>query len=197
MNKGILLIIILSQIVFLGFLPVLTELTLYLHYTVLLVLWFCYSSLVVFFIYLLKKEKITLSKEVFHALFTFYSLGLFILLFFRPSLHSERMYNLYPFNTIRYYMYEQQDFLISFYNISANIGLFIPFGIYYYYVSGKATMTKLLLTATGVIGLIECMQFFTRRGSLDIDDLLLNVIGVAFGYLISPFVKKVIVLKEM
>jgi glycopeptide antibiotics resistance protein len=196
MNKGIIVIFILSQIIFFGLLPVWLELTLYLHDIVLLVFWFCYSSLVVFVIFLVKQHHINLSRKALHTVFSTYSLGLLILLFFRPSRHSLHMYNLQPFKTIRFYLTEQADFLIAFYNLGANIGLFIPFGVYYCYVTKNATISKLIFLSIGVIGIIEGLQFITRRGSLDIDDLILNVLGVTIGYIVSPVFQKVFVMKE-
>ncbi|MBP3379196.1 MAG: VanZ family protein, partial [Clostridia bacterium] len=41
-----------------------------------------------------------------------------------------------------------------------------------------------LVTTAAIITSVELIQLFTLRGSADIDDLLLNVIGSALGYLV-------------
>ena len=43
-----------------------------------------------------------------------------------------------------------------------------------------------------VIIIIEGVQHLTRRGSMDVDDLILNILGVGIGYLLSSIVKKVV-----
>lgn len=52
----------------------------------------------------------------------------------------------------------------------------------------------MIITIFSII-LIEGLQHFTSRGSFDIDDIILNVLGVYVGYLIYPMLKKVISFK--
>ena len=85
MKKSIKLSFLYSQIVFLILLPVWIELTLYLHPIVIGVVWFLIFFLVLFGVCLVKKEQIRISKHILHALTFFYSIGLLILLFFRPK----------------------------------------------------------------------------------------------------------------
>ncbi|WP_281176533.1 VanZ family protein [Cytobacillus solani] len=42
-----------------------------------------------------------------------------------------------------------------------------------------------------LISLIEILQFITHRGSLDIDDLILNLFGIFIGYLLYPAFKRI------
>ncbi|PIB47650.1 teicoplanin resistance protein VanZ, partial [Pseudomonas sp. 2822-15] len=71
------------------------------------------------------------------------------------------------------------------------IGLFIPFGVYYRSVSLHSSFKKLGLIAIIAICTIETSQFLTKRGSLDIDDLILNVLGVSLGYFLYTILEKV------
>ena len=50
--------------------------------------------------------------------------------------------------------------------------------------------TRVLLTTAAVITAVEVFQLFTLVGSCDIDDLILNVIGAALGFLIQNTAKK-------
>ncbi|WP_237562888.1 VanZ family protein [Bacillus dakarensis] len=134
-------------------------------------------------------------KRIFHAITFLYLSGLLILLFFRPNGSNYGSVNLIPFETIYFYLSGNVGFLIAFYNLSANIGLFIPFGLYYRYIKQPASMKELLIITIFTISTIEGLQFFTKRGSLDIDDLLLNVVGVWIGYLVQPVFQKVLDIK--
>jgi len=56
-------------------------------------------------------------------------------------------------------------------------------------LSAKRKFIYPLLSISG----IEICQFVFRRGSLDVDDLILNMIGVYLGYFLYPLFKKVVV----
>ena len=195
MNKNIKISFIFSQCVFIILLPIWIELTKYLHPIVIGVVWFIIFFLAVFGVCLVKKEQIRFSKPILHALTFLYSIGLLILLFFRPNGQSYGTLNLIPFDTIHFYLSGNVGYLIAFYNLGANIGLFIPFGLYYRYIKKTPSMKSLLLITICSISMIEWLQFITKRGSLDIDDLILNVLGVCLGYFIYPFFQKVLVIK--
>ncbi|MBZ5753327.1 VanZ family protein [Metabacillus rhizolycopersici] len=195
MKKSIIQSLFYSQIAFLILLPIWMKLTVYLHPLVILVVWFSLFSLVLFCVFWVKKEKIKCSRHVLHALTFFYSIGLLILLFFRPNNQNYSDINLIPLNTILFYLSGTVDFLIAFYNLGANIGLFIPFGLYYVFLTKKPTIKQLLIITLFTISTIEGLQYITRRGSLDIDDLILNVLGVYIGYCIYPLIQKVVVIQ--
>jgi glycopeptide antibiotics resistance protein len=120
---------------------------------------------------------------------------LLILLFFRPKGQSYGTINLIPLDTINFYLSGNVAYLIALYNLGANIVLFIPFGLYYRYIYKTPAMKQLLIITVCSIGTIEWLQFITKRGSLDIDDLMLNVLGVCLGYFIHAFFQKVLVIK--
>lgn len=191
MKKTIISSFIISQTIYFALFPVWLNLANYLHPLVLGVVWFCLTFLILFVVCLSRSVQITLPIRPLHFVMLGYTIGLLVLLFLRPGGSSYGQVNLIPFETIVFYFSGQVSFLISFYNIAANIGLFVPFGVYYQYVKRTSGLIKLLLLSTAAICTIEGLQFLTKRGSLDVDDLILNVIGVALGYLFFPFLKKV------
>jgi glycopeptide antibiotics resistance protein len=195
MKKSIKLSLLFSQSIFFILLPVWMELTKYLHPIVVGVIWFSITFSVIFLVSWVKKEKIRLSKKILYVLTFLYSIGLLILLFFRPEDQSYGTINLLPFDTIFYYLSGNVAYLIALYNLGANIGLFIPFGLFYQYMKKTSSLNHLLIITIFSISTIECLQFITKRGSLDIDDLILNVLGVCLGYFIHPFFQKVLVIK--
>ena len=97
MKKSIIQSLLYSQIVFLILLPMWIKLTLYLHPLVIVVVWFSLFLFVLFCVFLVKREKISVSNHVLHTLTFFYSVGLLILLFFRPSNQNYSDYKSYSF----------------------------------------------------------------------------------------------------
>lgn len=186
-----------SQGIFLLTLPWSSQLVFYLHPIALGVLWFCVTSVVYLSVYGLRREKLKISYPTFLVVFSFYSLGLLILLFFRPSEQSYDHWNLVPLKTIWLFLASSENLLVATYNLLANIGLFIPLGLFFMLHREKWHLTnrKLLIIPLLVIVGIETLQFATSRGSLDIDDLILNGIGVLLGYLLFPFVMRIVEVK--
>ena len=195
MKKSIKLNLFFSQILFLALLPIWMKLTQYLHPLVIGVVWFCWTSFIFLVGLWVTKNKMAIPKALLDLIAFSYSIGLLILLFFRPENQYYGSINLIPFKTVMFYLEGRVDLLIAFYNLGANIGLFIPFGVYFCYITDKPTVGKLLMISFFSISLIESLQFITKRGSLDIDDLILNLFGVWLGYWFYPVLKRVLVVK--
>ena len=190
MKKLLLLTLIISIFIFLLLSPVLLQLVSYLHPVVLGVVFFCIVMSVLFFIYLIRRETIQISYSNLRFLLLFYSFGLFILLFFRHSDQSYQSLNLIPLSTIAFYLSGKVNGLIVFYNLAANIGLFIPYGIFL--MVKNRSRFQLFYLPFHFISMIEILQYVSQRGSMDIDDLILNVLGFYIGYLLHPLFNKVI-----
>jgi glycopeptide antibiotics resistance protein len=189
MKKSLLISLIISIVLFLLLSPFLIQLVVYLHQVVLGVIFFCFVLIVFFVVLFIRKQSFHLPYSKIRILLLLYSIALFILLFLRPSDQIYQSINLVPFSTITFYLYGNVNGLISFYNLAANIGLFIPFGIFL--KMKERTIFQLVYIPILFISLIELLQYFTARGSLDIDDLILNVLGFFIGYLLYPFFTKI------
>lgn len=133
------------------------------------------------------------------AAFGVYCLALLFVLFGRTALDIGKPYfeqvgmniNIIPFKTIRRYtnllIYQRNVYLIpnAFINLFGNIVAFVPFGFFLPYLWKRLQSFKLLLVCSSiVIFIVELIQLFTLRGSCDIDDLILNLIGVICGFLL-------------
>lgn len=197
LKKSLLLSTALSIILFSLFSPIIFQLTDYLHPIVLSTVLLCLWGFIVFIVLLIRKETISISYTTFLWILSLYTLSLLVLLFFRPSNQTYGTYNLIPFSTIYFFLSGKVNLLISFYNLTANIVLFIPYGIFFMIKGRKSTKVEYVLLPLVVISFIECLQYITHRGSLDIDDLLLNLIGVYLGYLIHPVFRKVILITPL
>ena len=91
--------------------------------------------------------------------------------------------NLVPFRTIKNYI-KYSGFLHTMINIMGNVIIFVPFGILLPEIFSKArNILKILVITFFTSFFVEFIQFFIGR-SVDIDDLMLNVLGSVIGYFI-------------
>jgi glycopeptide antibiotics resistance protein len=67
-------------------------------------------------------------------------------------------------------------------NILGNIVLFIPFGFLGWVFPKLSNMKTLVIHFLSTIIIVESLQYFTRLGVFDIDDIILNTIGVLIGF---------------
>lgn len=181
--------LVLSQSIFIILLPLFYRFTSYLHPIVLGMIWVCLTTLVFFIVFWLRKETLLIPYPFFIAIFIFYNIALVILLFLRPSEQSYDTWNLVPFATISFYLSGQVPLLVVLYNLVANVGLFVPWGLFF--MTKRFSTSQLIYIPFISIAIIELTQFLTKRGSLDIDDLILNLTGVLFGYALFPIWQKV------
>ena len=134
------------------------------------------------------KEK---RRSVLWAVFGCYLLVLVLLLFGRTQ-HAGHPYNLLPLKTIRdYFIVLGRDDAVGLslrpyavINFLGNLLAFLPLGLLLPPLfSMQRRFALFLLTVTAAICLIELLQYASRRGALDIDDLLLNLPGAVLGWL--------------
>ena len=68
-------------------------------------------------------------------------------------------------------------------NLVGNIVLFVPLGFFPSLLWRRfRPLWRCILLCGGIIVCVELAQFVTRLGSCDVDDLLLNVVGICMGY---------------
>ena len=109
----------------------------------------------------------------------------------------QRNLSLTPFYTIKNYwsVVCRQEYNSLFFhcviNLVGNVVLFIPIGYFLPRLWVKMrNFFRFFFTCTLSICLVELLQLFTLLGSLDIDDLILNLGGMIFGYLFFMIFKK-------
>lgn len=98
--------------------------------------------------------------------------------------------NLIPFTTIMPYLLGERGQMIALFNIGGNIVLFVPLGFLIPFVFRNVAWRTLLVLAVIVPILIEITQAVFRIGIFDIDDVILNGLGVMIGYLVFVLFKK-------
>ena len=98
--------------------------------------------------------------------------------------------NFIPFKTILPYLLGYKGWLIAAINIFGNILLLIPVGFLASFVYRSMTWKKSLLLAVACGLTIETMQAILHVGIFDIDDVILNALGVMVGYWIFMLFSK-------
>ena len=74
--------------------------------------------------------------------------------------------------------------------VLGNIIMFIPFGFLGWVFPNFKKLKSLIFTFISVIIIVEALQYFTRMGVFDVDDIMLNTFGVFIGWLIYVFFEK-------
>ncbi len=95
--------------------------------------------------------------------------------------------NFVPFKTINGYVLAisngSMNLIIPIKNLAGNVAAFLPMGIFLpYFIRTLNRIKSFAVTMTVMILSVEIIQLVTRRGSLDIDDFILNIIGALIGF---------------
>jgi glycopeptide antibiotics resistance protein len=90
--------------------------------------------------------------------------------------------NFVPFRTIWGYLQGEPLSLIALLNLAGNVGLFVPIGFLAALVFRGLSWPVCLALAVGLGLAIEGAQVALGVGIFDIDDVILNSLGVMIGY---------------
>ena len=123
-------------------------------------------------------------KKLYKILIPFYTLFLLYLMFFGfgRSQYDINIVRLIPmFSTVGFV---KQTILWKtiIINIFGNILIFVPFGFLGIVFPKLNQFWILILDFLFAIITLESFQYFTRLGVFDIDDVILNTVGVAIGF---------------
>jgi len=151
-------------------------------YSLFVCLVLIFNTIINMILYYAKNKKIYISKFGFGVFSLSYIVLLVSVLFSRNSLGNNYTSNYVPFKTIFGYIFGKADFIYIFSNIVGNIIIFIPLGcIVYYYFYRKIKVSICIFISILFVILIEYLQKKYIVGSFDIDDILLNSLGVYLG----------------
>lgn len=66
--------------------------------------------------------------------------------------------------------------------VLGNVVMFIPFGFLGWIFPQLNNLKNLIITFVSVIVIVEALQYFSRLGVFDVDDVILNTFGVFLGW---------------
>ena len=139
------------------------------------------------------------SRGVVQILFAIYCAVMLWLLFARSG-SGIRGVSFVPFATIKEFWTVMMQscgmegmetlFMLSFVNLAGNVVMFIPLGFFLPLLWRRLRRWWRSLAVCGaLIVAVEALQFLTARGSADIDDFILNMLGAALGYAAFALIK--------
>ncbi len=142
---------------------------------------YLYLFIFLVFIYMMAKNIIIDDKESWIILNISYIILLLLTLYFRKK-YDDYMYKdgFYLGEWLKYFLKNKTIFI----NILGNFLLFMPLG----YILTKITKMRIIINVLIGIGIIICLeiiQFITKRGVLDIADILLNSLGLFISIIIT------------
>lgn len=137
--------------------------------------------------YLTNNDKLVFYHEVIYISFMFYILCLFQIVTAGEINHfNVDGFNLIPFKELFRYPFGSKLFMT---NVIGNIALFIPYGFFInYFTKNKRLLVAILLGLILSLN-IEITQSLIGR-IFDIDDVILNVLGVILGFQIYKLLFK-------
>lgn len=126
------------------------------------------------------------------CLFIVYLVGLVYFLFFaeatgRTEVGRTYQYNLLPLHEIRRFLrYRKQLGMAAvMLNLVGNVMAFLPFGLFLPLLMRRLRSAGLIILLGFEFSLlVEILQLFSKVGSFDVDDILLNTMGVIIGYIL-------------
>ncbi|MDQ1097415.1 MULTISPECIES: VanZ family protein [Chryseobacterium] len=73
--------------------------------------------------------------------------------------------------------------------VLGNIIMFIPFGFLGWSFPKLRTLKNLMFNFLSAIIIVEALQYFTRLGIFEVDDIILNTFGVFLGWKIYRYIE--------
>jgi glycopeptide antibiotics resistance protein len=160
-------------------------------YSMYICLFLTFHTILNVVLHYIKYKKIYISKFGFSIFVISYFIFVVSILFSRNSLGNFYKNNFIPLKTIFWFLTSKTDIIYKISNLLGNIVIFIPFGAILYFCLHKRV--KYIYVFFICFLLVTSLEFFQTKyavGSFDIDDIILNSMGVTLGIL-SVFKKKI------
>lgn len=149
----------------------------------------------------------TKNQKACWVIFILYLIGLTYFTFFAEALgrgtpldgDAVARFNLLPFREIRRFIVYRHKLGMAavLLNLVGNVVAFMPCGFLLPAISRRSRrFGGAVFVGFFISFLIECTQLLLRVGSFDVDDMILNTLGVALGFLLNRMVQKVRIRKK-
>ena len=125
--------------------------------------------------------------RIFILPYTIFLLYLMFLGFGREQ-HEANIVRLLPFVSTILFVQNTTSWESIIINLFGNIIMFIPFGFLGWLNAKYFSFKKLIVDFLSVLIIVEALQYLTRLGVFDIDDLALNSLGVWIGFQMRKFI---------
>ena len=123
-------------------------------------------------------------KKIYRIFIFPYTIFLLYLMFlgFGREQHEANIVRLLPLVSTILFVQNTTSWESIIINLFGNIILFIPFGFLGWLNAKYFSFKKLIVDFLSALIIVEALQYLTRLGVFDIDDLALNSLGVWIGF---------------
>lgn len=125
--------------------------------------------------------------RIFILPYTIFLLYLMLLGFGREQ-HEANIVRLLPLVSTILFVQNTTSWESIIINLFGNIIMFIPFGFLGWLNAKYFSFKKLIVDFLSALIIVEALQYLTRLGVFDIDDLALNSLGVWIGFQMRKFI---------
>ena len=125
--------------------------------------------------------------RIFILPYTIFLLYLMFLGFGREQ-HEANIVRLLPLISTIFFVQNTTSWESIIINLFGNIIMFIPFGFLGWLNAKYFSFKKLIVDFLSALIIVEALQYLTRLGVFDIDDLALNSLGVWIGFQMRKFI---------
>ena len=129
-------------------------------------------------------------KKIYRIFILPYTIFLLYLMFlgFGREQHEANIVRLLPLVSTILFVQNTTSWESTIINLFGNIIMFIPFGFLGWLNTKYFSFKKLIVGFLSVLIIVEALQYLTRLGVFDIDDLAINSLGVWIGFQMRKFI---------
>ena len=129
-------------------------------------------------------------KKIYRIFIFPYTIFLLYLMFlgFGREQHEANIVRLLPLVSTILFVQNTTSWESIIINLFGNIIMFIPFGFLGWLNVKYFSFKRLIVDFLSVLIIVEALQYLTRLGVFDIDDLALNSLGVWIGFQMRKFI---------
>lgn len=129
-------------------------------------------------------------RKIYRIFILPYTIFLLYLMFigFGREQHEANIVRLLPLVSTVLFVQNTTSWESIIINLLGNIIMFIPFGFLGWLNTKYFSFKRLIVDFLSVLIIVEALQYLTRLGVFDIDDLALNSLGVWIGFQIRKFI---------
>ena len=131
-------------------------------------------------------------KKIYKAVIVPYTLFLLYLMFLGMGRfqYEDNLIRVEPvFSTLKF-IQNSIDWKYIMMIVFGNIIMFIPFGFSGWVFPELKDLKTLMFAFISTIVIVEALQYFTRMGIFEVDDIILNTFGVYLGWLMRRYIEK-------
>ena len=129
-------------------------------------------------------------RKIYRIFILPYTIFLLYLMFigFGREQHEANIVRLLPLVSTILFVQNTTSWESIIINLFGNIIMFIPFGFLGWLNTKYFSFKKLIVDFLSVLIIVEALQYLTRLGVFDIDDLALNSLGIWIGFQMRKFI---------